>query len=127
MKEREPNRARPAQLRSHAVDALDRHLPVLMLLPAVLLVLGVLLYPIAWAIKLSLFETSITNIDNQTYVGLAHYAAVLDSPFFRRVAWNTLVFVGGSVVGQVGIGLALALLLDADWPGERLTRFFRAT
>lgn len=127
MSERQPNRPTRGTVSGRVADAFDRHLPVLMLLPAVVLVVGVLLYPVAWAVKLSLFETPITNLDRQTFVGLSNYAAILGDPFFRRVARNTLVFVGGSVVGQVGIGLALALLLDADWPGERLTRLFRAT
>ncbi|MFB6219889.1 MAG: carbohydrate ABC transporter permease [Halolamina sp.] len=117
----------PPRPTGRVAAALDRHLPVLMLLPAVLLVLGVLLYPLAWAIKLSVFQTSITNLDSQTFVWFANYVAVLTDPLFGRVVRNTLVFVGGSVVGQVGIGLALALLLDADWPGQRLTRLFRAT
>lgn len=118
------DRRRPTR---RLADAVDRRLPVLMVLPALALVGGMVVYPLLWALKLSLVRASVVDLDAQTWVGLANYAAVLSDPVFAQVAWNTVVFVGGSVVGQVGLGLGLALLLDADWPGERVSRFFRAT
>lgn len=114
-------------LRERVFEALDRRLPYLLLLPALLLVAGVLLYPLLWAIKTSLYAVEITNLGGGTFVGLRHYVALVGDPAFARVLRNTLVFVVASVAGQFGLGLGLAVLLDRDWPGPRLTWLFRAS
>lgn len=121
----DPPRAYPA--RERFFDALDRRAPYLMLAPALSLLATFVLYPVLSAVRLSLYRVQLVNLGDQTFVGLANYRAVFADPLFHRVLWNTLVFVGASVVGQVGIGLVLALLLDGDWPGRRLTEAFRGT
>lgn len=112
--------------REQLFEALDRRLPYLFVAPAVLLVVGVLIYPVVWAIKLSLFEVSTYNLDRQVFVGLRHYLDILTTPLFYRVMVNTVVFVGASVIGQLTLGLGLALLLTRDWLGE-LSGAFRAS
>lgn len=110
-----------------AGEALDRRLPILMLLPALALAVGLLAYPVVWAVKLSLHEVSVYNLGAQRFVGLQNYLAILRNPFFYRVLANTAVFVGASVAGQVGLGLGLALLLDREWLPRRLAGAYRAT
>lgn len=112
--------------RERAFDALDRRAPYLMLAPALFLLVAFLVYPVLWAFKLSLFEVSMYDLDAQTFVGFENYRAVLSDPLFSKVMWNTAVFVGASVLGQVGIGTLLAVVLDGSWPGRRLTEAFRA-
>ena len=107
------------------VEAVDRRLPYLLLAPALALVAGLVAYPAAWAVKLSLYRVHLVNLDAQRFVGLANYAAVFSDPAFGEVLANTAVFVGASVVGQVGIGLGLALLLDRSHLGERVARLYR--
>lgn len=105
---------------------IDRWLPYLMVTPAVLLVLGLVVYPLIWAFKLSLYDVRIYDLNTQTFVGFSNYARILSTPAFYDVIWTTAVFVVASVIGQLGIGLLLAVLLDQDWVGGRLVRFFRA-
>lgn len=108
-------------------EAIDRKLPYLMIAPVFIIVIGLMLYPALWAFKLSLHQVMIYNLDAQTYVGLGNYADILTNPFFYKVMKNSVIFVAASVVGQVGIGVALAILLDQSWLGDRFSRFFRAT
>lgn len=109
------------------VDVADRYAPYVLLAPAVGLLVAFLVYPVALALQLSLFEVRLVDLGEQTFVGLGNYAALLGSSTFHRVMWNTLAFVGASVLGQAGIGLLLAILLDGRWTGRRLTAAFRTT
>lgn len=117
---------KPITLRERILGALDRKLPYVFVAPAVLLVMVVGVYPVVWAVKLSLFEVSTYNLGSQAFVGLRHYRDILTNPFFYRVMWNTVVFVGASVIGQLVLGLGLALLLRRDWLG-RLSNVYRAS
>lgn len=113
--------------RQRLLAALDRRLPYLMLVPAGLLVAGTVAYPLAWAVQLSFYEVSIFELGAGTFVGLDNYRALLADPRFGRVLANTAIFVAASVVGQFGLGLALSLLLDREWPSGRLAAALRAT
>lgn len=111
--------------RERALEAVDRRLPYLLVTPALLLLAALVVYPVVRAVELSLHEVALLSLDARTYVGLGNYRALLGDPTFARVVENTVVFVGASVVGQFGIGLGLALLLDRRWLDDRLERLFR--
>lgn len=106
-------------------EAVDRRLPYLFVLPAVSLVVGLVVYPVVRALRLSLYEVRLVSLDTRAFVGLSNYADVFSDPVFGRVLANTAVFVGASVVGQVAVGLALALLLDRAWFEESVARWYR--
>jgi len=108
-------------------EAIDARLPYIMIAPVFVIVFGLILYPAVWAFKLSLYKVKIYNLDQQTYVGLQNYVEIFNNPLFYKVMKNSVTFVGASVVGQVGIGVVLAILLDRSWLGDRFSRFFRAT
>ena len=113
--------------RRRVASAVDRHLPVLMLLPAALLVVGTVAYPLVWAIGLGFQQVSIFDLSAGTFVGLANYRTLLADPRFGRVLGNTAIFVGASVAGQFGLGLGLSLLLDREWLPGRLAGLLRAS
>jgi multiple sugar transport system permease protein len=86
------------------------------LAPAVALLGLFFVWPAVWAIVTSLTNLSIRVFGDaqQEFVGLENYRRLFEDPDLRLVAENTVVFVVGSaLVGQVGLGLALALLLGA--------------
>lgn len=111
--------------RKGVVEAVDARLPYLMIAPAIALIVGLVAYPIVWAVRLSLFAIPTYNLEDRTFVGLAHYRALLTDPLFYDVLVNTLVFVFASVIGQLGIGLGLALLLEDGWLRDEFARVFR--
>lgn len=119
----EPRRSR-SQL---AIEALDGRLPYLLLAPVLALVLALVAYPAAWAVALSLHEVQLVDLEAMRFVGLANYVALFGDDRFWLVLYNTLAFVGASVLGQVGIGLGLALLLERTWLDGGLRRFVRLT
>src|SRR5262245_34358728 len=59
----------------------------------------------------------------KTWVGLAHYQAVITDPAFLYVVLpNTFLFMVVSVAGALVAGLALALLLNRPFPGQKLVQ-----
>lgn len=87
-------------------------MPYLLLLPALLILFFLFIYPIFWNIYLSLHNVSlITLLKEWSFVGLANYVELPKDPYFIKSLLVSLYFVVGSIVGQFEIGLGLALLL----------------
>lgn len=105
----------------------DRWLPYLLVAPALALVVGLVAYPLVWAFVWSLSRVSIFELGSGTFVGLGNYRALMADPRFAHVVTNTATFVLASVVGQVGLGVVLALLLERSWLPRRLVRTLRAS
>jgi multiple sugar transport system permease protein len=105
-------------------SAKQRALPVSLLLPAFLLVIGIMLYPLFYAFQLSFLDVKLYDMANRTWIGLRNYVEVLTDPLFVKVMQNSVIFVGLSILGQVGFGFALASVLNR--PGMRGRRVFRA-
>ena len=95
---------------------LARNAPYLVgVTPAALLLSLFFIGPALWAIYSSLTNLALVGIDaaNPRFVGLDNYTRLVGDPDFWQVIRNSVTFVVGSaVVGQFGLGLLLALLID---------------
>jgi ABC-type sugar transport system permease subunit len=76
--------------------------------PGVLLVAVLLYLPLLWTTFLSLTEYN--GLGDPEWVGFANYAEMLDDPQFIGSVLNTLLWVAGTLLVPVGIGLGVALL-----------------
>ena len=93
-----------------------------MLLPAAIVVFGVIVYPIV--------RTGVTSVENVTsvmepnaeFVGLSNYAKVGKNPAFWSSMNRTLYFTVVSTAIELVLGLALAGLLNARIRGRWLLR-----
>jgi multiple sugar transport system permease protein len=81
-----------------------------LLAPAVLLVLVVLGYPIAWEIWTSLTSLA-SRADAPTFVGLANYRALLIEPFYWRAVATTVVYLAVTTAAKLVLGIAMAVTL----------------
>jgi multiple sugar transport system permease protein len=81
-----------------------------LLAPAVLLVLVVLAYPIAWEIWTSLTSLA-SRADAPTFVGLANYRAMLVEPFYWRAVATTVVYLAVTTAAKLVLGVAMAVAL----------------
>ncbi len=80
--------------------------PVLWLMPLIL-VLGLFyLYPMLDVLRLAFTDQKLT--DPVSHYTLATIGTTLDNPVLLVVIWTTILFTGGSVVGQQALGLAIA-------------------
>jgi ABC-type sugar transport system permease subunit len=100
----------------------DHLLAAFMLSPALVLVAGVVLVPLAYAGWLSLHDVSANPAAAMPYVGLNNYLTVARSAALRNAVGNTVYFAAASLVLQLPLGLAIALLLNEDFRGRNLVR-----
>jgi multiple sugar transport system permease protein len=78
--------------------------------PAVLLIVAISLYPIGYSFFLAFFETRFTDLVR--FIGFENFNALAsDSRLWANVR-ITLVYVGGTLLGAIPIGMGLALVLD---------------
>lgn len=89
--------------------------------PALVLLGGLLLYPLAQVVRMSGYDM---NLRTATWVGLGNYRALLQTPLFWQVVGQTLAFTGGSVLCHLGLGMGLALGLHTKI-NARLRSLFR--
>lgn len=98
----------------------------LFLLPAVLYLLALFVYPIVYNVLISVQQYSAVNfIQNSGHFnGLANYRAVWQSPSptMSHVIIDTVIFVGVSLIFQFGIGLALAVFFSRRFPFNAFLR-----
>ena len=101
--------------------------PYLLVLPALLTLLLLFVYPIFWNGWLSLHNVTFGNFSQAwEYVGLENYLAVIRDTIFPRKfvdsLWVSVKFVGGSIVGQFVLGLGLAMALNSKIRGRNTFR-----
>jgi multiple sugar transport system permease protein len=90
--------------------------------PAILLLLGLVLYPIVYSFWLSLHAYNLRQPHRVRFIGLDNYATVLSSDQFWAAAGNTALFCAGSISLTVILGTLLALLLNESFPGRGVLR-----
>ena len=93
-----------------------------LVLPTVLLLVGLIGFPVVYNVYLGFFQVSAFQPDQQTFVGLQNYARLWTDPQFWRSFELGLLYAGTTTAGQLVIGLAAALLLNEAFWGRTLTR-----
>jgi multiple sugar transport system permease protein len=84
--------------------------------PSLLLVLGVLAYPVAWEVWVSLTDFSSHSTSAAAFVGLANYAKLAKEVDFWSALLTTVLYFAVTTTAKLVLGVALALLLA--WPGR---------
>jgi len=96
---------------------------MLYVLPALLVVAVLVVYPTLDIVRLSFVRTSgpVSSLATR-FVGLGNYVDIITSRFFPTVVRNTLVWTIGSVIFQYLLGLVAALILNQPFHGRTLVR-----
>ncbi len=113
---------RPRRLRGSTRRRKEVTAAYLFLAPGFLLFALVILYPIVRAFQISLYNWSIVPGTASRFLGLHNYDRAIHDPIFWRALANTGFYMAVTVPGQIVLGLAAAVLLDARLPGRG---FFR--
>lgn len=96
--------------------------PWLFLLPALLIYLTVIFVPSLYTLYLSFFNWNGVTPDKE-FVGLQNYVdLIVKDSVFPRALKNNLLWMLGSLVLTMGLGLGLALLLNKKIKGRTLFR-----
>ena len=91
----------------------DRAFGIVLLIPAFAIIVGIILFPLLDAARLSITSTNLINIRKQPFIGLRNYQQIFTDPTYWQVVGNTFFITGASVAASVLIGMALALALNA--------------
>lgn len=94
---------------------------VLLVLPALLLLGSLTLYPVLYGVWISFFSKH-SFFPEQQFIGLANYAAVFQDEQFWRSLELGLVYSVTTIFFQLFLGVGAALLLNESFPGRGLVR-----
>jgi trehalose/maltose transport system permease protein len=102
----------------------------LFLAPALLVLLLVAAWPLSRTIWLGFTDATLSDLESYRLVGWANYleyhngdwSGVLADPLWWHSVRNTLLFAGVSVTLETALGLVIALVLQASFPGRPLVR-----
>src|SRR5262249_22290847 len=79
-----------------------------LLLPALVAVLGVVLYPTLRTLLISFFQVDSALATSTPFVGFSNYAEILTSPGFWDAVGRTLIFTVVSTSLELVLGLCVA-------------------
>lgn len=101
----------------------DARIAWLLLVPSLLVLLGVTLWPILYTFILS-FQNAPTGINQvRTFVGLGNYLEMLKDRAFWETIGRTMYFTVASVSLEMALGLAVAQLIHSHPWGWKFLRF----
>ena len=99
----------------------ERTLGWLGVLPALLLVAGLVAYPVGYAMWLSLFDKH-SFFPAQRWVGLGNYLEILRDEEFWDSLWKGTVYAVSTTALQLVLGVAMALVLHQAFRGRTAVR-----
>ena len=95
-------------------------LAYLLLAPAVLLLLGVLAYPVAWEVWTSFTDFSPLKDGPAALVGVENYRRLLGEAEFWRAVVVTVLYAAVTTAAKLALGIGFALLLARPFFGRWL-------
>ncbi|MDA8219420.1 MAG: sugar ABC transporter permease [Dehalococcoidales bacterium] len=101
---------------------IDRHIMLLLFLPAFLVLFLVTVVPFLTALWFSFTGYNLAKPNSDTFVGLETYQIVLSDPATRNALFNTFYLVAACVATETVLGVGLALLLARQFRGVRVVR-----
>ena len=111
--------------KSVSADKAERRLALYMVSPSMILIALVAIYPIGYAIWLSLHEYSVRVPGLSRWagpLGLRNYSTALQSSDFWDAFKTTFIFTGASVVLELVVGVAMALAMHSAFKGRGVLR-----
>jgi len=105
--------------KTRTLEAQDKRLGIILLLPAIIILCAVIVYPMAHSLWLSTQNLNVSNpARGREYVGLQNYLEVLHSGDWWLSLLRTLYFVGADLLIGIPLGLSIALLLNKERKGK---------
>jgi multiple sugar transport system permease protein len=102
----------------------DRHYKWILLLPAILVVVALTLFPLIFSLGITFTNWDLYSSDSASFAGLSQWAKLLTDKGFLTPARNTIVFTLGVVPLEFVLGLTVALALNNATVGRTFFRIF---
>ena len=101
---------------------MNRFIPRILLAPAVLTLFLWMIVPLVMSIYFSVIRYNLLQPDQSGFIGLENFEYFITDPSFGTAVSNTLLLLGSVIVLTVVVGILLALLVDAPFPGRNIVR-----
>ena len=101
---------------------LKKLFPYLLLIPSLIPIVVILIYPICETCVISLFKMNPMRPDADLFIGLGNYIKLFHEESFFLGLKNSLELTLVTVVGSNLVGLGLALLLNMEFKGRGIFR-----
>jgi multiple sugar transport system permease protein len=99
----------------------ERYIQYWLILPAILTMCAVLVYPLAYSLWISFFDWNITAV-GRPFLGLRNYVEALTNSSSQFIFAQNIAFTGICIALEFVVGMALALLLSRQFVGRGLAR-----
>jgi multiple sugar transport system permease protein len=99
----------------------ERYVQYWLILPALLTMCAVLVYPLAYSLWISFFDWNITSV-GRPFLGLRNYVEALTNASSQFIFAQNIAFTVICIALEFVIGMALALLLSRQFIGRGLAR-----
>ncbi|MDO4938361.1 MAG: sugar ABC transporter permease [Lachnospiraceae bacterium] len=96
-------------------------LPVALITPSMIIIFGVLIFPIVYSFILS-FNNLVIKDNSLEWVGLKNYIDMFKDQTWRDSVKQTLIFTIISVFCEIVFGVAIALVLNKEFKGRGFVR-----
>lgn len=92
----------------------------MLMTPALLLLIVFIAYPFMLGVWYSMSDVKIIGLGD--FIGLKNYGDLLHRPVFQQTLRNSFVYTGTATVFKLGLGLALALVMNQYFPFRAVIR-----
>ncbi len=92
-------------------------------IPVVIFLLMFVLYPVLYNVWLSFTDSSLIK-KTSSFIGIQNYIKIFSNKLFFKYFWNTCKWTFWSVLGQLVLGLGIALLIARPMKGGTALRSF---
>ena len=101
---------------------MKRFLPRVLMTPAIVTLFLWMIVPLVMSIYFSTIRFNLMQPDQSGFIGWENFEYFVTDPSFWPAVMNTVLLLGTVIVITVGLGAALALLIDEPFPGRGLVR-----
>lgn len=116
------NSVKKVKKSSGTMQRRESRLGILLILPTVILIGAVIIYPIIYNIILSFQKVALNPNRPSKFIGLENYTKLFADPTFYKSLGVTVAYVLVTVLGSTVVGLLVALLMNRAFKGRRVAR-----
>lgn len=96
----------------------DRSIALLFILPTILILVFIVVYPLIWSLFLSFTDYSVVGMERPHFIGIKNFANILKDEYIWLHFQNTAKYVIMAIAIQFFLGLGIALLLNREFAGR---------
>lgn len=101
---------------------MNKNFPYFAILPALLVIILFTVYPLIYALRISVYQNLLTRPGINPFVGLQNFTNVINSYYFTNSLRNTATYALYTVIGVMTFGMVVALLLNTKLKAANLLK-----